>query len=63
MVFGTSLAILTSVFSADERGKALGINVAAVYSGLSLGSFLGGLLTQHLTDLPPPLIPTNPDKF
>jgi len=48
MVFGTSLAILTSVFPADERGKALGINVAAVYSGLSLGPFLGGLLTQHL---------------
>ena len=48
MVFGTSVAILTSVFPADERGKALGINVAAVYSGLSLGPFLGGLLTQYL---------------
>jgi EmrB/QacA subfamily drug resistance transporter len=48
MVFGTSVAILTSVFPADERGEALGINVAAVYSGLSVGPFLGGLLTQHL---------------
>jgi EmrB/QacA subfamily drug resistance transporter len=48
MVFGTSVAILTSVFPVDERGKALGINVATVYSGLSLGPFLGGLLTQHL---------------
>jgi MFS family permease len=36
------------VFPAGERGKALGINVAAVYLGLSLGPFLGGLLTQHL---------------
>ncbi len=47
MIFGTGVAILTSVFPARERGKALGINVAAVYLGLSLGPFLGGLLTQH----------------
>jgi len=30
-----------------ERGKVLGINVAAVYLGLSLGPFSGGVLTQH----------------
>ncbi len=48
MIFGTGVAILTSVFPAGERGKVLGINVAAVYSGLSLGPFLGGFLTQHL---------------
>jgi MFS family permease len=48
MIFSTGIAILTSVFPAGERGKALGINVAAVYLGLSLGPFLGGLLTQHL---------------
>ncbi len=47
MIFGTGIAILTSVFPADERGKALGFNVASVYVGLSLGPFLGGLLTQH----------------
>jgi EmrB/QacA subfamily drug resistance transporter len=49
MMFATAIAILTSVFPPQERGKALGINVAAVYIGLSLGPFLGGLLTQHLT--------------
>ena len=48
MMFGTALAIITSVFPPDERGRALGITVAAVYTGLSLGPFLGGLLTQHL---------------
>ncbi len=48
MIFGTGIAILTSVFPSNERGKALGFNVAAVYLGLSLGPFLGGLLTQHL---------------
>ncbi len=49
MVFATGIAILTSVFPPQERGKVLGINVAAVYIGLSLGPFLGGLLTQHFT--------------
>lgn len=48
MVFGTGIAILTSVFPAGERGRALGITAAAVYLGLSLGPFLGGFLTQHL---------------
>jgi EmrB/QacA subfamily drug resistance transporter len=48
MIFGTGVAILTSVFPARERGMALGISVAATYLGLSLGPFLGGVLTQHL---------------
>ena len=48
MIFGTGVAMLTSVFPLGERGRALGINVAAVYLGLSLGPTVGGLLTQHL---------------
>ncbi len=48
MLFSTRLAILSSVFPPGERGFALGINVAAVYTGLSCGPFFGGLLTQHL---------------
>ena len=47
MIFGIGAAILTSVFPPDERGRVLGIYVAAVYLGLSLGPFLGGLLTQY----------------
>ncbi|MBD3304911.1 MFS transporter [candidate division KSB3 bacterium] len=47
MIFGTVIAILTSVFPLGERGKAIGINVASTYSGLSLGPVLGGFLTQH----------------
>ncbi len=47
MIFGTGVAILTSVFPAGERGKAIGINTAAVYMGLSLGPVLGGFLTQN----------------
>ncbi len=48
MTFASGLAILTSVFPPGERGRAIGINVAAVYTGLSMGPVLGGLLTQHL---------------
>lgn len=46
MIFGTSLAIITSVFPPGERGRAMGINITAVYVGLSGGPFLGGLLTR-----------------
>ena len=48
MIFGTSVAILTSAYEPAERGRVLGINVAATYTGLSLGPFIGGFLTQHL---------------
>ncbi|MBE0673140.1 MAG: MFS transporter, partial [Bacteroidales bacterium] len=47
MIFGTSMAIITSVFPPGERGRAMGINVTAVYVGLSSGPFLGGLLTRY----------------
>ncbi len=47
LIFGTSVAILTSVFPPGQRGKALGINTASTYLGLSLGPVLGGLLTQQ----------------
>lgn len=47
MIFGTGMAILTSVFPAAERGRVLGMNVAAVYLGLSLGPTFGGFLTHQ----------------
>ncbi len=47
MIFGTGVAILTSVFPVHERGKALGINIAATYIGLSIGPVMGGFLTQN----------------
>ena len=48
MLAGTAVALLTTVFPISERGKVLGINVAAVYIGLSLGPVLGGVLTHNL---------------
>ena len=48
MIFVTGLAIITSVFPPKERGKAIGINITAVYMGLVMGPVLGGFLTQYL---------------
>ena len=48
MIFGTSLAILTSVFPAGDRGRAMGISTTATYLGLSAGPVIGGLLTHSL---------------
>jgi EmrB/QacA subfamily drug resistance transporter len=48
MVFGTGIAIITSVYPPTERGKAIGFTVTSVYIGLSLAPFLGGILTQYL---------------
>jgi MFS family permease len=47
MIFGTSIALLSLVFSESERGKAIGINVAAMSVGFLLGSFAGGILTFY----------------
>jgi EmrB/QacA subfamily drug resistance transporter len=47
MIFGTSVAILISVFPPQERGRALGLIGAATYTGLSVGPLIGGLMTQH----------------
>ncbi len=49
MVFATGIAILSSVYPVEERGKVLGIAVAAVYIGLSCGPFFGGFITQHIS--------------
>ena len=47
LLHATSAAIVASVFPAQERGRALGINVMAVYLGLSVGPPLGGFLVDH----------------
>lgn len=46
MIFGTGVAILTSVYPPGERGRALGLTVTAVYTGGSLGPVLGGFLVH-----------------
>src|SRR5450756_1872623 len=48
LLMATSAAIVTAVFPPQERGRALGINVMAVYVGLSVGPVLGGQIVDHL---------------
>ncbi len=49
MIFGTAMAILTSVVPPESRGKALGLNAAATYVGLSSGPVLGGFISSALS--------------
>ena len=48
LLAATSTALVTEAFPEAERGKALGLNVTAVYLGLALGPALGGLLTEQV---------------
>ncbi len=48
MFVSTGMAILTSIFSPHRRGRVIGIYVAAVYVGLSVGPFAGGYITNYL---------------
>jgi len=48
MIFATGMAILSAAFPPGQRGRAMGVAVASIYIGLSLGPLLGGALTQHL---------------
>lgn len=48
MIFGTTMAIVTSAFQPGERGRIIGFNVTSTYIGLSLSPILGGFITQGL---------------
>jgi EmrB/QacA subfamily drug resistance transporter len=47
MLSATTVAILTSIYPASEKGRVLGFNTAAVYTGLSIGPVAGGILTSQ----------------
>ena len=47
MLFGTGIAILSSVYPSEKRGKVLGLSVSSVYLGLTCGPFAGGWVTQQ----------------
>jgi MFS family permease len=48
MMFGTEAAILSVAFPVGQRGRALGITTFMVFLGLTLGPYLGGMLTSSL---------------
>ena len=47
LFMANSSAILTDAFPANERGKALGINMVALMSGQFIGLILGGILAIY----------------
>jgi len=48
LAVGNAVAMVSASFPAGQRGRALGMTSASVYTGLSAGPFLGGLLTETL---------------
>lgn len=46
-MFSTASGIITAAFPPSQRGRALGLNVTAVYLGLTLGPVIGGLIVSH----------------
>ena len=48
MLFATNMSLLTLVVPKERRGRAIGWNVAVVYTGLALGPVLGGLMNYYL---------------
>jgi len=48
MISVSAIAMVTAIYPLNERGRALGINIACVYAGSAVGPFLGGILTDNL---------------
>lgn len=48
MIFGSGMAILTSIYPAKDRGAALGIYSASVYLALTVSPVIGGWITELL---------------
>jgi MFS family permease len=46
MLFASSTPIITTAFPPEKRGRVLGITIATIYMGLSMGPFLGGILAH-----------------
>lgn len=46
MIFASSMAIITAAFPQQVRGRMIGLNVSAVYLGLTAAPVVGGFLTE-----------------
>ncbi|MEJ2252055.1 MAG: MFS transporter [Candidatus Lokiarchaeota archaeon] len=49
LIFATGIAILASIYPPKEKGRILGLNIACVYTGLTLGPSVGGFLITIFT--------------
>jgi EmrB/QacA subfamily drug resistance transporter len=48
MLFSCTVAMVTLAYPPESRGRALGLQVAGVYLGLTLGPLLGGVIIERL---------------
>ena len=48
LLFSTTVAMVTLSYPPESRGRALGLQVAGVYLGITLGPVLGGIITENL---------------
>jgi EmrB/QacA subfamily drug resistance transporter len=48
MLYACTTALVALAYPPDKRGRALGVQVAGVYLGLTLGPVLGGVITGSL---------------
>jgi len=48
LMIAPGIALISSVYPTNGRGRALGIYVSVVYLGHSLGPVIGGVMTQNL---------------
>jgi EmrB/QacA subfamily drug resistance transporter len=46
MILATAVAIVTELYPRSDRGRVMGILVACVYLGLSVGPLVGGMMTS-----------------
>jgi len=49
MIYATGVALISSAFPPQERGRALGLYTSSVYVGLTTGPLIGGALTGLLS--------------
>lgn len=47
-LFSTTVAMVTLSYPPETRGRALGLQVAGVYLGITCGPVLGGIITENL---------------
>jgi MFS family permease len=47
MLYATQMALISSVFPPQARGRAIGWVISLIYVGLAVGPLLGGVITEY----------------
>ena len=49
LIFATNTPIAISAYPPEQKGKAIGIAISGIYTGLALGPVMGGFINTHFT--------------